>query len=115
MSKQVNRIPRKIVESLERHPWPGNIRELRNIIERAVIVSRGDTLELPSLGDSTETTLRPTSLAEVERDHIVKILGDAGWRVKGPYGAAKRLQVNPSTLYSRMSKLGIQRPVLGVS
>jgi transcriptional regulator with GAF, ATPase, and Fis domain len=110
MSKQVRRIPRKVLETLERHPWPGNIRELRNIIERGVILSPSDTLVLPNLCETGDTTIRPTSLADVERDHIVKILSDACWRVKGPYGAAKRLQVNPSTLYSRMAKLGIQRP-----
>ena len=100
------------MEALERHRWPGNIRELRNIIERGVIVSVGEVLALPNLQDSSETTVAaPTSLADVEREHILKALAESGWRVKGPFGAAKRLQLNPSTLYSRMEKLGIRRDV----
>ena len=109
MGKQINRIPRKLLETLEQHPWPGNIRELRNIIERGVILSTGETLTLPNVNDSSGTTLHPTSLADVEREHILKTLGDSSWRVKGPYGAAKRLQMKPSTLYSRMAKLGVHR------
>jgi formate hydrogenlyase transcriptional activator len=109
MSKQINRLPRKVIEALERHAWPGNIRELRNVIERGVILSSGETLSVPALTASAEAVMPRTSLAEVERDHILKTLRDANWRVKGPYGAAKRLQVNPSTLYSRMAKLEIHR------
>jgi PAS domain S-box-containing protein len=109
MSKQINRIPRKMLDALERHSWPGNIRELRNVIERGVILSSGEVLTLPNLTEPSETLVPPTSLAEVERDHILKTLRDASWRVKGPYGAAKRLKVNPSTLYSRMAKLDIHR------
>ena len=109
MNKQINRISPKVVEALEQHPWPGNIRELRNILERSVILSPGDTLVLPNLNDFSEVTTHPTSLAGAEREHILKTLEDAGWRVKGPYGAAKRLEVKPSTLYSRMAKLGVHR------
>jgi PAS domain S-box-containing protein len=111
MSKQVNRVPQGVLEALKKHPWPGNIRELRNVIERGMIISSGETLRLPNLDDPSESTLEPTSLAEVEREHILRTLGEVGWRVKGPYGAAKRLEMNASTLYSRMAKLGIQRPV----
>ncbi|PWU19615.1 MAG: Fis family transcriptional regulator [Verrucomicrobia bacterium] len=110
MSKKVSQIPQKSLELLQQHPWPGNIRELRNIIERGMILSNSGTLVLPNLGESSTLPLNPTSLEDVEREHIRKILGETGWRVKGPYGAAKRLQVNPSTLYSRMAKLGIRRP-----
>ena len=109
MSKQINRIPRKVLDALERHSWPGNIRELRNVIERGVILSSSEVLTLPNLTEPSEALVAPTSLAEVERDHILKTLRDASWRVKGPYGAAKRLKVNPSTLYSRMAKLDIHR------
>jgi len=113
MSKPVNQVPRKALEVLERHPWPGNVRELRNVIERGIILSPGDTLVLPSLGEPAETTSNSTSLTDVEREHIRKTLEKTGWRVKGPYGAAKVLQVNPSTLYSRMEKLGIRRATPG--
>jgi len=109
MSKQITRLPHKVLESLERHSWPGNIRELRNVIERAVILSSGETLIVPTLTDCTETSATPTSLAQFEREHIVKTLEEACWRIKGPYGAAKRLQLKPSTLYSKMAKLGINR------
>jgi len=109
MNKRIDRIPRKVLEALAEHPWPGNIRELRNIIERGIILSSKETLILPPLGNLSETTMRSTSLAEVEREHILKTLGDAGWRIKGPYGAAKRLHLKPSTLYSRMAKLGLNR------
>jgi len=112
MSKQINRIPRRVLDCLEGHSWPGNIRELRNIIERGVILSPGETLVVPNPNEASETTASPTSLADVEREHILKTLGDASWRVKGPYGAARRLQLNPSTLYSRMAKLGIHRPLV---
>ena len=97
-----------MIEALERHSWPGNIRELRNVIERGVILSSGESLTVGNLTDSSEVVAPPTSLAEVERDHILKTLQGANWRVKGPYGAAKRLQVNPITLYSRMGKLDIR-------
>lgn len=111
MSKQISRVPRKVVEILQQHSWPGNIRELRNVIERGVILSSGDALDVSNLIDASQNTNAPaTSLADAEREHILKTLGEANWRVKGPYGAAKRLQMNPSTLYSRMAKLGINRP-----
>jgi transcriptional regulator with GAF, ATPase, and Fis domain len=109
MSKQIKRLPRKMLEALERHPWPGNIRQLRNVIERGVILSSGETLTVPDFTEPSGVVGTPTSLAEVEREHILKTLGEANWRVKGPYGAAKRLRLNPSTLYSRMAKLGIHR------
>ncbi len=109
MSKQIKRVPRHLLERLEHHSWPGNIRELRNVIERGVILSAGETLVLPDLTDWTESTTPATSLEEVERMHIIKTLGATGWRVKGPFGAARRLDLNPSTLYSRMAKLGIHR------
>jgi PAS domain S-box-containing protein len=109
MSKQIKRLPRKMLEALEQHPWPGNIRQLRNVIERGVILSSGETLTIPDLTEPSVSVATPTSPAEVEREHILKSLGEANWRVKGPYGAAKRLRLNPSTLYSRMAKLGIHR------
>ncbi len=107
MGKRITKVPRKVMESLERHHWPGNIRELRNVVEHGLILSSGDTLKIPALNDSPETTRVPLTLAETERAHIVKTLGRTGWRIKGPHGAAKLLDLNPATLYSRMRKLGI--------
>jgi PAS domain S-box-containing protein len=107
MGKKLARLPRKAMEALEAHPWPGNIRELRNVIERSVIVSSGDTLKLTALGDMPLREAGPVTLAEAEREHILKALESTGWRIKGPHGAARRLALEPSTLYSRMQKLSI--------
>jgi transcriptional regulator with GAF, ATPase, and Fis domain len=109
MGKQVNRIPQKLMETLQQHPWQGNIRELRNVIERGIILSPGETLILPNLNAEPETVRQTTTLTDAEREHIIKTLEFTGWRIKGPFGAAKILAVNPSTLYSRMEKLGIRR------
>jgi len=107
MGKKITKVPRKAMEALQEHSWPGNIRELRNVIEHSVILSTGDTLKLSFLGDSRTRDAQPVTLAEAERGHILKTLESTGWRIKGPYGAALRLDLQPSTLYSRMRKLGI--------
>lgn len=114
MGKQVNRIPRHGMEVLERHSWPGNVRELRNVIERGVILSAGQSLVLPPLRETPETIKTATTLAEVEREHILRTLESTGWRIKGRYGAATVLGINPSTLYSRMEKLNIRRAIGGL-
>jgi transcriptional regulator with GAF, ATPase, and Fis domain len=107
MGKRITKIPRKAMDVLEQHSWPGNIRELRNVIEHSVILTRGDTLNLTILGESPTREAQPVTLAEAERQHILKTLERTSWRIKGPHGAAVQLDVQPSTLYSRMQKLGI--------
>ncbi len=107
MGKKITRIPRKAMEVLQAHSWPGNIRELRNVIEHSVILTSGDTLKLTVLGEAPTREAQPVTLAEAEREHILKTLESTGWRIKGPHGAAARLDLQPSTLYSRMQKLGI--------
>lgn len=107
MGKKITRIPRKAMEVLQRHSWPGNIRELRNVIEHSAILTAGDTLKLTVLGESPSRDSQPVTLAQAEREHILKTLESTGWRIKGPHGAAARLDLQPSTLYSRMQKLGI--------
>ncbi len=107
MGKKITKINRQAMELLQGHSWPGNIRELRNVVERSVILTAGDTLKLTGLGESSSQKTCPATLAEVEREHILKTLEDTGWRIKGAYGAAARLDLQPSTLYSRMQKLGI--------
>ena len=107
MGKRITKIPRKAMEVLQAHAWPGNIRELRNVIEHSVILTSGDTLKLTVLGETPTREAQPVSLAEAEREHILKTLETTGWRIKGPHGAAARLDLQPSTLYSRMQKLGI--------
>ncbi len=107
MGKKITRVLRKDMELLQSHPWPGNIRELRNVIEHSVIVTSGDTLRLTLLSEPPLRENPAATLAEVEREHILRTLESTGWRIKGPYGAATRLELQPSTLYSRMQKLGI--------
>jgi PAS domain S-box-containing protein len=106
MGKKISKVPRRVMETLERHYWPGNIRELRNVIERGVIISTGDTLRV-SLANNPLPSRQPVTLAEVERDHILATLEKTDWHIKGPHGAAKILDLKPGTLYSRMRKLGV--------
>jgi PAS domain S-box-containing protein len=107
MGKKITRISHKAMEALEKHPWPGNVRELRNVIEHSVILTSGDTLKLSFLGDSPTREPQPVTLADAEREHILKTLEITHWRIKGKHGAAERLDMEPSTLYSRMQKLDI--------
>jgi formate hydrogenlyase transcriptional activator len=115
MNKTIDTIPSETMEALTQYRWPGNIRELENVIERAVILSEGPTLQLPlrdlcsrvPCGNDQAGT---QTLAEVERRHIRSILKETRWVLSGPRGAAARLGMNRSTLYFRMKKLGIVRP-----
>ena len=110
-NKNIESIAKESLAALQRHPWPGNVRELRNLIERAVIVAKGPvlTIEPPRVERETATTAR-ANLADVEREHIREILGRTRWRVRGVAGAAEILGMKPTTLESRMAKLGIRRP-----
>ena len=110
MGKKITQVPRKTMEALQRHPWPGNVRELRNVIEHGAIITTGDTLRVPMLDDAAPAAAPPQTLADAEREHILRALESTGWRIKGPKGAAAALGLNPSTLYSRMKKLGIRPP-----
>ena len=106
MGKQMLKVPRRTMEALQRDHWPGNIRELRNVIERGVILSAGERLQLSPLEGELPDP-EPAALAEVERQHILNTLEKTGWRIKGPHGAAQLLGLKPGTLYSRMQKLGV--------
>jgi PAS domain S-box-containing protein len=110
MGKKFDMIPEKIMRRMQDYDWPGNVRELENLIERAMIVSTEPKLiiELPEL--SRTTAFERRSLEDVEREHILKALESAGWKVKGTNGAAEILGLKPSTLRYRMQKLGIARP-----
>ena len=108
MGKKITQVPRKTMEALQRYTWPGNVRELRNVIEHGAIISTGETLRLPSLGEAAHPQPPRTTLADVEREHILRVLARTGGHIKGPHGAAAELGLNPATLYSRMKKLGIQ-------
>ena len=115
LRKDVNTIPHSVMVALQNHTWPGNIRELQNVVERLIILTPDATLRL----DDTFEEARPgplddgflvsEGLEDVEREHIHSVLEKVGWRVAGEDGAAHRLKLNPSTLRSRMAKLGIKR------
>ena len=113
MRKTIGTIPSEARDALRRYPWPGNIRELENVIERAVILSPGSVLRISHRDLSARIAPgqddRPQTLEEVERNHIVTTLKETGWVLSGPSGAAARLGLNRSTLYFRMKKLGIAR------
>ena len=112
IGKSINTIPQEIFSSLHKHNWPGNIRELENVIERAVIVSENDTLVLNDFFVDSKTSNNTTfsgSLEEVERNYILQVLDSCHWKIEGPDGAGTILDLNPSTLRSRMNKLGIKK------
>ncbi|HET6419838.1 MAG TPA: sigma 54-interacting transcriptional regulator [Geobacteraceae bacterium] len=108
MGKQINKIAKRDMEALQRYSWPGNIRELRNVIEHAVIISNGDTLVVKAPRNDGNGSSGIKTLEEIESLHITDVLRHTGGRIKGPYGAARILGMNPSTLYSRIQKLGIK-------
>ena len=109
MSKQISKIPMRAMETLVRYPWPGNIRELRNLIERAVILTRGDVLQIPSLPSVTPIQTESVTLAAADRHHILKVLEESNWVMGGSSGAAARLGIKRTTLIAKMKKLGISR------
>jgi formate hydrogenlyase transcriptional activator len=140
MGRRIESIPAPVMDALVRYPWPGNIREMQNIIERAVILSPGRSLRVP-LGDlkvsdqksevrgqkseiggqksdregaPLPSDFRPLTsgftLADAEREHVLGVLRESGWVVGGPKGAATRLGMKRSTLQKKMKKLGISRP-----
>jgi len=107
MGKKITKVPQKTMDALQRYSWPGNIRELKNIMEHGVIITRGEILRIPRLEHSAQKGMEIMTLEETEREQILRTLEITHWRIKGPNGAARQLDVNPSTLYSRMEKLGI--------
>ncbi|MCI0617288.1 sigma 54-interacting transcriptional regulator, partial [bacterium] len=110
--KEVEAISAKSMNAMMEYSWPGNVRELRNAIERAMIVSNSLTLhiEIPKVTPSIETSKTPSSLKEIEIQHIRKVLENASWKIRGRQGAAEILGMKPTTLETRMAKLGIRRP-----
>jgi DNA-binding NtrC family response regulator len=124
LGKQIQTVPPRVMEVLQKYHWPGNIRELQNVIERAVITTRGARLQLADnldLEPQVENGLtsspkesgviaRNGTLAEVEREYITSVLEKTYWRIEGKYGAAEILGINPSTLRHRMRRLHIQKP-----
>ena len=108
--KRVDAIPRENIEALQRYQWPGNIRELRNVVERAMIVVSGPRLTIALPTSSASTGIVHVRLEDVEREHIREILETVRWRIRGTGGAADQLGLRPTTLETRMAKLGLTRP-----
>jgi formate hydrogenlyase transcriptional activator len=109
MSKQISRIPQTAMDTLIQYPWPGNIRELQNFIERAVILTTGGILQMPPFPAQTLIRPEPATLEEVERNHILKALEQSNWIVGGKFGAAARLGMARTTLIGKMQRRGLSR------
>jgi formate hydrogenlyase transcriptional activator len=122
MKKQIKTIPAEAIAVLQQYQWPGNIRELENMIERAVILTQGAELNIPlseiKLPVKTAVAVAASmpasspesdSLEAIERDHIIRVLNETNWTVGGPHGTAARLGMKRTTLQARMKKLGITR------
>ncbi len=114
MGKQIESIPKEAMDALSRYEWPGNIRELQNLMERAVLLSTGPSLRVPLAEIASETSRSATSgvnaLEQAEREQILRALRESNWVVGGPRGAAARLGLKRTSLAYKMQKLGISRP-----
>ncbi len=125
MGKPIEHIAEDSMSALLAYPWPGNVRELRNLIERAMILARGPTLQVAVRPAPTPVTNKApeavpakasaATLEAMEREHILRVLQQAGWRIRGAGGAAERLGIKPTTLESRMKRLGLRRPGSDIS
>jgi formate hydrogenlyase transcriptional activator len=125
MGKRIDVVEEEMLKAMEQYSWPGNVRELKNVIERAVILTKGNKLQIPEelgmrvrnelsvephQGAETEDAL--SELDEVQRRHIMRVLKQTFWRIEGAKGAAAILGINPGTLRSRMKRLSISRPAI---
>ena len=119
LGKDIQGISNRKMNQLMRYPWPGNVRELRHVIERAVILSEGSSLLLPSLPPAVQedegAPKQIVTLAEMERTYIIRVLKKFDFKVGGPDGAAQALGLKPTTLHSKIKKLGIKRKVAYIS
>lgn len=113
MNKQIETIPAEAIAALSKYPWPGNIRELENLIERSVILSQGTELRVPLgelKGSAAASSDGNATLEAAERKHILRVLQETNWVIGGPSGAAARLGMKRTTLQSKIQRLGITRP-----
>jgi DNA-binding NtrC family response regulator len=110
LGRNITKVPQSVMETLQRHSWPGNIRELENLVERAMIASSGETLHLDdavTVGNPELSAAERDTLDAVQRAHIRAMLHRCGWRISGRGNAAERLGLHPNTLRFRMKKLGV--------
>lgn len=113
LGKAFKKIPDEEIDKLIRYDWPGNVRELENVIEKGIILSFGSLFRIPDIQPDQQelpSTGIMNTLKENELQHILKVLHKTKWRIQGPGGAAEILDIHPSTLASRMKKLGIKKP-----
>jgi transcriptional regulator with GAF, ATPase, and Fis domain len=114
LGRQITKVPQSVMDALQHHAWPGNIRELENVVERAMIASTGDTLQLDQPLEFHRPGAVPISdsdnLDDVQRMHIETVLQRCNWRINGAGNAAERLGIHPNTLRFRMKKLGVAGP-----
>jgi len=110
LGKRIERISLKNMEALKRYAWPGNARELRNIVEHAMIKNNRDVLIVHPPDHRSDVESSSEVLDEVVRRHILSVLNKTGWRITGQNGAADTLGLKRTTLHSKMKKLGIKRP-----
>jgi len=108
--KRIDTIPRRNMAALQQYLWPGNIRELRNVVERAMIVATGPQLNVAPPTFSSSAERLSVRIDDVVREHIRSVLESSRWRIRGTDGAATRLGLPPTTLETRMAKLGLTRP-----
>ncbi len=108
MGRRFDMISKDGLEAIQHNSWPGNVRELKNVIERAVITGTGKILQVALPDNFNSEPL--LNLEALERKHILKVFENTKWRIRGHSGAAEILGLKPTTLYSRMKKLGIKRP-----
>jgi transcriptional regulator with GAF, ATPase, and Fis domain len=109
--KRIQAIPEENMAAVQRYHWPGNIRELRNAVERAMIGATGTELRIAVPKGWHADGACSTRLVDVERAHVRSVLDSTGWRIRGANGAADRLGLKPTTLETRMARLGLRRPV----
>lgn len=113
LGKQIQGVSKDTMDRLTRYAWPGNIRELQNLIERAIVVAEGPVIRIDDsmLGiEASSDSAGVQALEDVERAHILRALAETNWVIHGRHGAASMLSINPSTLRSRIEKLGIKKP-----
>jgi transcriptional regulator with GAF, ATPase, and Fis domain len=110
LRKPIQAIARANLVALQQYAWPGSVRQLRNVVERAMIVATGDVLTIDVPTSAPGATSSSSRMADVEKDHIRRVLESTGWRIRGTQGAADRLGLRPTTLETRMMKLGLRRP-----
>ena len=110
LGRRIDAIEDESLAAMRQYSWPGNVRELRNVVERAMITARGPRLTVTVPRPVAGAPARSAKLTDVERDHIRGVLESTGWRIRGVGGAADRLGLRPTTLETRMAKLGLTRP-----